>query len=180
VAARAGTTSAEKPIGLMPSGDPPGLPGPGRGGRPEQHREPLLDRLGVHLGGGDAVEPALELDRVRAPAGPHGRDHLVHAGADPVHGHVGGLELLGHPALAQPGYRPPAAELVEGGEAAGQHHRRVQQSVDHAGAQPDPLGLAGHVAERLQRLVGQPVLLGDPPRGPVGGWQLGQRRSSRS
>jgi hypothetical protein len=128
--------------------------------RADQDRHVALDRLRIDLRRRDPVEAAVEGHRVRSPHRPQRGDDLLEAGALAAGRHANGLELLPHPALAETGDHPFAAELVERREPAPEHDRRVQQRVDHAGAQLDPAGQGGHVAECLQRLEHVPVDLG--------------------
>jgi hypothetical protein len=86
-----------------------------------------------------------------SPDRAHGRDVLGHPRAPAGAGHAGHHELAGQPALDDPGDDPPAADLVERCQPPDEHQGRVEQGVDGAGAQPDPLGERGDVGERLDR-----------------------------
>jgi len=78
---------------------------------------------------------------------------LLVTGPAAAHRNSRGLELLGDQSLAQANVEATAAEPVERGDASREHDRRVEQRIEHAGAQADPARPRRDVAECLQRVI---------------------------
>ena len=147
-------------------------PEPGRplDGRPrrstDQQRNGAAHGFRTDLRARDPVIPAAVLDGIWPPAGPHRREVVLETGATPRHRHGHGIELLGHPALPDPGHEATAREAIQRGHPFGEDEGRLEQRVHDQRPQADPSGVRRDPGERLQRVehpavvVGQPVWVG--------------------
>src|SRR5439155_21061273 len=112
---------------------------------------------------------------IGTPSCSEGADEVLKACSPPLHGHIRGLELIGRPALAQTGDHTARAEVIESRESTRQNARNVEERVDDARAELDPLRLGGDEGERLDRIVDVGVVRG---RGPA--WKGRVTRFDRS
>ena len=94
------------------------------------------------------VELARELHRVLRPQRVQAAQVLVHPRAAPLERHAGGGVLLPLPAHPEPDVEAAAGEHVERAERFGQQRGSDERRADRGRAEPDAVGVAGHVRER--------------------------------
>src|SRR6185295_11694788 len=97
-------------------------------------------------------ELALESHAFVLPAGAHDADRLVAPGSAPLVLDAEQLDLLLHPAHAGTEDHAARRHVVDGGQHLGGEHRMAVRQHEHARAQPDLAGEAGHQRQHGQRL----------------------------
>src|SRR6266446_9404259 len=127
-------------------------------GRQVYGRVRLLEQFWLDDRSGNAVELALELDRIAGPDRLEHRHELVRPRSALAQAHSHSVKLVLGPAQAHADSQAAVRQDVQRGKTTGQHHGVVVEHVNHTRPQPHPRGMCGGERQRLQRI--EAVLVG--------------------
>ena len=97
--------------------------------------------------------PRGKADRVLRPHRPHQGDALVHPPPALAKGRAEGGELGLHPADPGAEDQPTFGEVLQGRQFLGERQRVAHRQHQHAGAEPDPVGVGRRPGQGQHRIV---------------------------
>lgn len=103
------------------------------------------------------VELTREFDRVLCPQRMQAARVLVHARPPPLERDTSCGVLVGQPTDPEPDGEPAAGQQVQGRHRLGEQRRGGERRADGCRPQPDPVGMAGDIRQRNQRVVHRSV-----------------------